>query len=177
MPKRKIIANLAASLDGFIARPDGNIDWLNDRPKPADFYDMGTFMSSTDASILGRKTYDHALVLGAKFDGKKKVYVLSSSPPEKDPAGVEFIREPVPTFGKRLRELPGKDIWMMGGGGAIAAFLDAGALDEIVIRVIPILIGEGTPLLTPRHRLVPLTLLSTRRFEDGVVELHYAVNP
>jgi riboflavin biosynthesis pyrimidine reductase len=64
---------------------------------------------------------------------------------------------------------------MMGGGGIIASFLDAGAIDQLIINVAPVLIGEGIPLIAPRHRHVPLTLLSSRQFSDGVVQLHYEV--
>ena len=64
---------------------------------------------------------------------------------------------------------------MMGGGGVIASFLDDGAIDELIISVAPVLIGEGIPLIAPRHRHIPLKLLSSRQFEDGVVQLHYAV--
>jgi dihydrofolate reductase len=65
---------------------------------------------------------------------------------------------------------------MMGGGGIIGPFLDAGAIDELIISVIPTLIGEGIPLISPRRRTVPLQLLSVKKFSDGVVRLHYAVS-
>ena len=89
--------------------------------------------------------------------------------------GFQFVDELVKPFAQRLRAQPGKDIWMMGGGGIIASFLDEEEIDEFNIRVIPILIGEGIPLVQPRHRSVPLKLLSTRKFPDGVVELNYRV--
>jgi dihydrofolate reductase len=66
---------------------------------------------------------------------------------------------------------------MMGGGEIIASFLDEGEIDEFHINVIPVLIGEGLPLIAPRHRLIPLKLLSTKKFSDGVVNLHYSVSP
>jgi dihydrofolate reductase len=91
------------------------------------------------------------------------------------PAGVEFVNEPTKTFAGRLRAEGGKDIWMMGGAGIIASFLDAGEIDEFVIHVIPTFIGEGIPLIEAGRRTVPLELISCRNFEDGVVELHYGV--
>jgi dihydrofolate reductase len=81
----------------------------------------------------------------------------------------------VKKFTQRLRAQPGKDIWMMGGGGLIASFLDEGEIDGFMIHVIPILIGEGIPLIQPRHRSIPLKLLSSKAFPDGVVELNYRV--
>jgi len=175
MPNRKFIVYAAASADGFIARPDGDIEWLTSLPKPSDFYGIATFTASVDTKILGRKTYDKALTMGAKFEGKDKTYVFSSRPPATAPKGVEFVTEPVADFARRLRAADGGNIWMMGGGGIIASFLDAGAIDEIIVNLVPVLIGEGIPLIAPRHRHVPLKLLSTRPFSDGVVQLHYEV--
>lgn len=175
---RKIIAYLATSADGYIARPDGGVEWL-DRPRPAGNYGMEKFFRSIDTILLGRKTYDVALRLtGGKGIGSGKNvknYVFSRRPPKSHTPDVEFVRGPIARFATRLRASPGKDVWMMGGGGLIGSFLDAGEIDELVIHVIPTIIGKGVPLVAPRHRLVPLRLLSSRRFSDGVVRLHYAV--
>jgi dihydrofolate reductase len=88
---------------------------------------------------------------------------------------VDFVSEPVKAFAQRLRGAPGKHIWMMGGGGLIASFLDAGEIDEFDIHVIPTFIGEGIPLIQPRHRDVPLLLRTARKYPDGVVGLRYEV--
>ena len=176
--RRKIIVYIATSADGFIARPDGGVKWL-DRPRPAGDYGMGAFFRSIDTILWGRKTYDKALELGkggGGFWGGVRNYVFTRRPPATTPPGVGFVNEPISAFAKRLRGTPGKNIWMMGGGGIIASFLDKGEIDEFIIHVIPTLIGEGIPLVAPRHRDVPLTLLSSRRYADGVVRLHYAVD-
>lgn len=174
---RKIIAYLATSADGYIARRDGGIEWL-DRPRPPGNYGMGKFFRSIDTILLGRKTYEVALGLtGGKGIGsgkRVKNYVFSRRPPKLHTPDVEFVREPLSRFAKRLRATPGKDVWMMGGAGLIGSFLDAGEIDEFVIHVVPILIGEGIPLISPRRRSVRLRLLSARRFPDGVVRLRYA---
>ena len=178
MRNRKIIVFVGTSADGFIARRDGDIEWLTSRPKPEGFYDIAKFTASIDTKILGRKTFEKSLALGAKFDGSTRTYVFSAqSPPAAYPSGVEFVTESIPSFARRLRASAGKDIWMMGGGGIIASFLDAGAIDQFIINVAPLLIGDGIPLIAPRHRHVPLTLLSTRQFSDGVVQLHYEIQP
>jgi dihydrofolate reductase len=176
MAKRKIIVYAGTSADGFIARPNGDIEWLTSRPKLPGFYDIGKFTSSIDAKILGRKTYEKSLTLGAKFEGKERTYVFSSRPAATPPPkGVEFVHEAVAAFAQRVRAAEGKNLWMMGGGEIIASFLDAGAIDEMIINMVPVLIGEGIPLIAPRHRHIPLQLLASRQFEDGVVQLHYAV--
>jgi dihydrofolate reductase len=173
---RKVIVHLAASADGYIARPDGDIDWLSSRPKPAGFYGIGAFMRTIDTKVLGRKTYEAGLRLGGKFDGKDSTIVFSrhAAPPDAPP-GVRFVSEPVGPFVSRLREQPGKDIWLMGGGEIIASFLDADAIDEFVVSVTPVFIGDGIPLLARRDRHVKLEVLSVERFDDGVVQIRYGV--
>lgn len=173
--KRSIIVNIATSADGYIARPDGDIEWLTRRPPPKGFYGMAKFMQSIDTKLFGRKTYDVGLQMGATFDSKTRNYVFSRTPPASAPSGVEFIAEAIGPFAKRLRERKGKDIWMMGGGEIIASFLDEGAIDEFIISVIPTFIGDGIPLIARRHRHVPLRLRSVERFPDGVVQLRYSV--
>jgi dihydrofolate reductase len=178
---RKIIAYLATSADGFIARPDGDVEWLHRRPRSGD-YGMGKFNASIDTILMGRKTYDWAMDFWRKagkpkgqFNRKVRNYVFSRTPPPDSAPGVEFVTEDVKPFAQRLRAAPGKHIWMMGGGGLIASFLDAGELDEFDLRVMPILIGEGIPLIEPRHRDIPLKLLHSKKYPDGVVRLHYAI--
>ena len=174
-PRRKVIVHIATSADGYIARPDGDIDWLTSRPAPKGFYGMSTFVKTIDTKVLGRKTYEMSLRLGAKFDSKTPTLVFTRHAPSDAPPGVEFVSEAVGPFVSRLRGQPGKDIWLMGGGEIIASFLDAGAIDEFVVSVAPVFIGEGIPLIAPRHRHVPLHLCSVERFEDGLVQVHYGI--
>jgi len=177
----KIIVYIATSADGFIARKDGAVDWL-DRPRPKGNYGMGEFWKSIDTILLGRKTYDFVVDYQKKAKGAAEIprgpkhYVFSRKPPKKVLDGFEFVKEPLKKFAKRLRAQKGKNIFMMGGGGIIASFLDADAIDEFIIHVIPVFIGEGIPLIAPRHRTVPLKLLSIKKFSDGVVRLHYSVS-
>jgi len=175
--QRKIVVYIATSADGFIARPDGDVDWLNTRNPSA--YGMGAFFKTIDTILWGRKTYGIGMEMNegglGVYGPRIKNYVFSRRPPKKHAPDVEFVREPINEFAQRLRASPGKDIWMMGGGGIIASFLDVGEIDEFIIHVIPTFIGEGIPLIAPKHRLVPLKLLSVRDYPDGVLRLHYAV--
>jgi dihydrofolate reductase len=176
VPKRKIIVNIATSADGYVARTDGNLDWLTRRPAPKGFYGLPNFSRSIDAKILGRKTFDLSVKMGASFSPDNVHYVFSRRPPPASvPAGVQFVTESIRAFAERLRKQAGKNIWMMGGGEIIGSFLDEDAIDEFIITVVPTFIGEGVPLIAPRHREVPLQLLSLQRFPDGVVQLHYEV--
>ena len=173
---RKVIVHIGTSADGYIARPDGDLDWLTSRPAPPGFYGMNAFMKSIDTKLLGRKTYEASLRLGATFGAKDRTIVFSRhAPPVTPPSGVEFASGDIGEFVGHLREQPGRDIWLMGGGDLIASFLDAHAIDEFVISMAPVFIGDGIPLVARRQRHVPLELMSSERFEDGLVQLHYRV--
>jgi dihydrofolate reductase len=178
--RRKIIAYVATSADGYIARPDGDVEWLNRRARGD--YGMRVFYATIDTILIGRKTYDWALnywkkkgIKDGMFDKKVANYVFSRKPPKRAAPGVEFVSGPVKAFARRLRSKPGKHIWMMGGGELIASFLDAGEIDEFDLHVIPVMIGKGIPLVAPRHRDVPLRLLAVKKYPDGVVRLRYEV--
>jgi len=168
---RKIIVHIATSADGYIARPKGN-------------YGYSAFFKSVDTILWGHKTYAKGLEMGmekgmktAGFGPTIKNCVFSRHPREAPLPTFKFVNQPVKTFAQRLRAQPGKQIWMMGGGEIIVSFLDQGEIDEFRIHLIPILIGEGIPLIQPRHRSIRVKLLSSKVFPDGVVLLHYRTPP
>lgn len=176
MTRRKIIVNIATSADGYVARTDGDLGWLTRRPALKGFYGLPKFSRSISAKILGRKTYDLSVKMGATFSADDLHYVFSRrTPPASVPAGVQFVRESIGAFADRLHKQAGKNIWLMGGGEIIGSFLDEGAIDEFIITIVPIFIGAGIPLVAPNHREIPLRLRSLRRFPDGVVQVHYDV--
>lgn len=182
MKARKIIVYIATSADGYIARPDGDVEWLNRLPHKFD-YGMRAFYRSIDTILWGRKTYDWLLryekktgaARGSMFDKKVANYIFSRKPPRTAVPGTEFVSEPVKAFARRLCAKSGKHIWMMGGGGLIASFLDEGEIDEFDIHVIPVFIGQGIPLVAPRHRDIQLRLRASQKYPDGVVRLRYQV--
>jgi dihydrofolate reductase len=183
---RKFIVYIATSADGYIARLDGNIDWLT-RSKGED-YGVSDFYRTIDAVIWGRRTFDEAVErVGGKVEALVRLnqslvnsksqimnYVISHRSGPEMP-GLTFVREPIKPFAAKLRSMPGKDIWMMGGAGVISSFLDEGEIDEFVIHVKPVFIGQGIPLMTPHSRTVKLELLDTKSWADGVTKLHYRV--
>ena len=174
--RRNVIVHIGTSADGYIARPDGDLEWLTSRPKPDGFYGMSAFMKSIDTKLLGRKTYEMSRRLGAKFDSTTRTIVFSRhAPPADAPSGVEFATGAIGPFVSRLRDEPGKDIWLMGGGDLIASLLDERAIDEFVLTMMPVFIGDGIPLIARRHRHTPLDLQSVERFADGAVRVHYRV--
>lgn len=178
---RKIITCAAISADGYIARPDGDVEWLHRIPSKSD-YGLAKFEAGVDTIVMGRKTYDWAMNYYRKIGKPEGVwnerltyYVFSRKPPKKAPVPIQFVNEPVKKFARRLRDTPGKHIWMMGGAGLIASFLDAGEIDEFLLHVMPVLIGEGIPLVAPRHRDISLMLLGSKKYPGGVIEMRYEV--
>lgn len=172
---KKIIAYLATSADGFIARTDGDVTWL-DRPRPKGEYGMPAFLRSVDTVIMGRETYDSGQRLGgALVEGKRNI-VLSRTLPSYGIPGATVENVNPRELANRLRDEKGKNVWLMGGAKVFGSFLTAGALDELIIHIVPVLIGTGMPLLDSTPRQAELKLRSTRRFADGVVKLHYDVD-
>jgi dihydrofolate reductase len=172
---RKIIASLAMSLDGFIARANGDVDWL-DRPSPKGNYGMDTFVKSIDTMVMGRGTYEVGKKLGGPLFMFPTTVILSRSmSPDEVPQAV-IEKGNAKKLAARWRKQKGKDIWLMGGAQVFGQFLDAGELDELMIALIPVLIGEGIPLLDPKRRTHELSLKSSRKFSDGVVMLRYAAS-
>ena len=156
---RKVILGLGISLEGYIARLDGSVDFLF---MPKD-YSMGPFFATIDTAILGRKTYDDALKMGGGFgDSKMKSYVFSHSQPPGERGGVTFVNESPKSFVESLRKSPGKNIWLMGGGELARDFLKDDVVDELYIGIVPVLIGEGRPLFPAASRSANLLSLKTR---------------
>jgi dihydrofolate reductase len=136
---------------------------------------MDAFIRSVDTIVMGRTTFDFGRKFGQGVWLGKKTIVLSRTLPIDSIEGVVIETGDVGKLAKRLRAEKGKDVWVMGGAAAFSAFLDAGALDELIIHVVPVLIGTGIPLLDAKARTAQLELKSTRKFSDGVVRLHYTV--
>jgi dihydrofolate reductase len=112
--RRNVIVHISTSADGYIARPDGDLEWLTSRPKPAGFYGMGAFTKSIDTKLIGRKTYEVSLRLGAKFDSKNPTIVFSRHSAPAMPEGVDFVNG---TIGgrKSATRTARQGIWLMGG--------------------------------------------------------------
>lgn len=178
---RRIIVSVATSADGFIARKDGSVDWLDHAGLTGD-HGMREFYGSIDTILWGRKTYDFALGYQKErkgysaFDKNVKHYIFSHTLKQAEmPAETELVKESINELVAKLRATKGKDIWMMGGAEIIAAFLDEGEIDDFSIHVIPTMIGEGIPLVAPRRRDVRLKLVSCQKFSDSSIRLHYSV--
>jgi dihydrofolate reductase len=171
---------IATSIDGFIARTDGSIDWLNEanaRVPAGEDCGYSEFMNSVDTLVMGRNTFE--LVLG--FDkwpyGDKPVVALSSKPlemPESLPPTVSVSSETPRQLAVRLESARAKRLYI-DGGVTIQRFLAAGLIEDITITVIPILLGEGRPLFGPLESDIRLDLVSTKAYDFGFVQSKYHV--
>ncbi|MEO8033889.1 MAG: dihydrofolate reductase family protein [Acidobacteriota bacterium] len=167
---RRIILHIAASLDGFIAGPDGEIDWLF---HDAD-YGMTEFFRSVDTAVMGRKTWDAAVAMGSPRFAGMQHYIVTRTPRPSDDPDVEFVGADVVALVSGLRATAGKDIWLVGGGEIVRMFLDANLIDEVVLSVHPIILGEGIPLF-PTGGRVPLKFEKAISFDSGLVQLSYSM--
>ena len=167
---RKIILFIASSLDDYIARKDGNIDWLfHDHA-----YGYKKFYKSIDTVVMGRKTYEKALEFEKEPYKDKKCYVFSRSKNKKTIKNVKFVDD-VENFSKRLIKSKGKGIWLVGGSEIISIFINKNLLDEIRLYVHPIILGNGIPLFNGIKQNVKLKFIKSKSYKSGLVQLHYKI--
>jgi dihydrofolate reductase len=165
---------IATSLDGYIARPDGTFDWLPDDPEPHGYTE---FMSTIDAIVIGRKTFDTVLSFGGWAYGKTPVVVLSSRAAElKAPEGAkcDFMSGTPHEIVARL-EQRGLEHLYVDGGVTVTGFLEAGLIQRLIITRIPVLLGAGIPLFGNLTHDIRLDHVSTRSFPSGMVQSEYVI--
>ncbi len=168
---RKIIYNLAVSLDGFIEGPNGEYDWcFTDQD-----YGMEAFTADVDAIFIGRKSYEVLQEYGNPWPDKK-IYIFSDT--LVDTEGAEIIKsEGFIDKIDEIRFLPGKDIWLFGGAQLASSLLSHNYINELLLSVHPILLGEGKPLFDSIKQRTELALSDTQVYDTGLVQLRYAVKP
>jgi len=179
---RKIILGLGISLDGYIARKNGAVDWLS-----MDWdYDWTAFFKTIDAVLMGRKSWEVALAMTPKNKrksnpyGSMETYVFSNTLLTSGVEGVEIVSGDLKEFVKNLKAKDGKNIWLSGGGDLAKSFLNENLVDEIHLGIMPHLLGSGLPLFLELEREIPLRLISCKTYphkkeENAMVELFYEV--
>lgn len=162
---RKIILYIAASIDGYIARENGDIDWLEKAEGKGD-NGYGQFLEGIDTVLMGKKTYDQVLGFDIPFPySDKKCYVFSTKSRGRDEY-VEFINDDIVSFCQKLNQKPGKDIWIVGGGSVLKEFWKHQLIDEIQLAIIPTILGKGIPLFSTEAKETSLQLLKTEQFNQ-----------
>jgi dihydrofolate reductase len=169
---RRIIYGVGVSLDGYIARSDGSVDFLHLRPSN---FSMAPFFKTIDVGLMGRKTYEAAVRMsGGKFQSYGlRCYIFSRSLPEGEREGAVFVHEDPNTLVEKLRSKDGKHIWLMGGGELTQEFLKQDLVDELYLGIVPVLIGEGIPLFAPGFPQREFTLTENKAYSGGVISLRY----
>jgi dihydrofolate reductase len=167
---------VGASVDGFIARLDGGLDWLPGDDAEAHGYDE--FMATVDALVIGRKTYETVLGFGTWPYGATPVFVLSGNPLAPAPAGAMVERlSGAPEQIVAELESRGIEHVYVDGGVTIQGFLAAGLIQRLVVTRVPVLIGTGIPLFGPTPRDIRLRHVATRHYPSGLVQSEYVVAP
>jgi dihydrofolate reductase len=170
---RKIIYSVAMSLDGYLAGPNGEADWILMDPE----IDFAGMMARFDTILMGRGTFEAAQAMGGgeSMPGVTTV-VVSRTLRQKDHPDLTIIADDVGGELSRLRAGPGKDIWLFGGGSLFRSLLDLGLVDTIEVAIIPVLLGGGIPLLPARSQRTTLQLVSSKAYKaTGTLALEYAV--
>jgi len=173
----KTVLYIATSLDGFIARPDGNLDWLTSIPQPmtGDDYGYTDLLNSIGTTIMGRKTYDEIIDFGIDWPyiGLNSFVITTNKELKIQSPDTNILSEDLKSFVNDLKQKTEKDIWLIGGGQIITRFINEDLLDKMIITVIPKIIGEGIPLFARKPKETNWKLTETKSFETGVVNLTY----
>lgn len=168
---RKVILGLGISLDGYIARRNGDVDFLF---MPKD-YSMASSFTTIDTAIMGRKTFDVAMRMGGGGSGgsSMKSYVMSRTQPPGERDGVEFVNTSPAALVAEVRKRPGKNTWLMGGGELARGFLKADLVDELYIGIVPTLLEEGIPLFPSGFPQREVELVENKTYSRSMIALKY----
>lgn len=173
----KTVLYIATSLDGFIARPDGNLEWLTSIPKPqtGDDYGYTDLLNSIGTTIMGRKTYDEIIGFGVDWPyvGLDSFVVTTNKELKIQSPDTYTLTENLKDFVTDLKKKTEKDIWLIGGGQLVTTFINEGLLDKMIITLIPKIIGEGLPLFADKPKETNWKLTEAKSFDTGVVNLTY----
>lgn len=169
---RRICYSVAMSLDGYIAGPNGEIDWIVQDPEA----DFGALLARFDTWLMGRRSFELTQTAGAPKMLDVAVVVASRTLRAADYPGVQIIADDLPEAVRRLRKRPGKDIWLFGGTGLFHSLVEIGEVDTLEVGVIPVLLGGGLPLLPQGSGRIQLRLTGHRVYKTtGIAKLEYAV--
>ncbi len=180
----EVILYIASSLDGYIARPDGAVDWLDEiavqEDGPEEDFGYAEFFAEIGTVLMGRTTYEQILTfdVGYPYPGTAG-YVFSRTRAGQRDENVEFVGgTDIPQFVSRLKAASDRHIWLIGGGLLIQEFLTLDLVDRIIVTIMPVILGEGILLFPPPTPQRDLLLVESRSYSSGLVQLTYrrAVN-
>ncbi len=172
--KRKLLFYGAMSIDGYLAREDHRLDWLiGTEGEEETSYD--DFYASVDTLIMGRNTYEQVLQLSPdEFPYEGKTCYIMSRTLQDSLKGTHIIREDILSFVKKLKDVPGQHIWIVGGGELLQSFIKAGLVDELYLQIAPVMIGRGIPLFSPADMESRFSLKEVRQYKQ-IAEMHFVL--
>jgi dihydrofolate reductase len=169
---RRVLYRVAASVDGYIAGPGGEVDWITHDPA----VDFAKVYESVDTVLLGRRTYELTRQPGAPaWPQGWQIYVFSRTLPPEEHPGVTVVTVDAGARVAALRAAPGREIWLFGGGSLFRSLLGAKQVDLVEVLVIPVLLGGGVPLLETGAPLTRLALEHVQRYPSGLLGLRYRI--
>ncbi|MBK6433940.1 dihydrofolate reductase family protein [Candidatus Amarolinea dominans] len=169
-----VILYIAISLDGFIARRDDDISWLTAFDDKDEDYGYAAFYASLGAVILGGKTYRQVLGFGTWPYPGKTTYVVTTQPLQNPPdANIKTFAGDVADLVAQIRQTTDQDIWLVGGGQLVTAFADQHLIDEYIITIIPLILGDGIPLFQGAVSEERLQLTGSQSYANGLMQLRY----
>ncbi|PSL47887.1 dihydrofolate reductase [Chitinophaga niastensis] len=173
---KKLKVYIAIGLDGYIATKEGNIDWLTGFPNPEGTdYGYTDFLATIDTTFIGNSTYKDILILSETFPYPDKTnYVFTRDATQQNTEFVQFISKGITAFVREIKAGSGKDIWLVVGGQLNGALLQEDLIDEMIIHIIPVVLGDGIPLFGGIAMEKIFKPTATKTYSSGVLELHYA---
>ena len=168
-----IILYIAASLDGFIARKDGSIDWLSPYEKGEEDYGYNDFYKKIGTVIMGNNTYKQVLSFGEFPYKGRDCFVFTRNKDKRKDEYVTYVSKSAKDFISHLNLRDNKNIWLVGGASIIDEFLKSDLIDEFIITIIPILLGDGIPLFKGKSNEKKLKLINEKTFDSGLMQLHH----
>lgn len=174
---RKIKLYIAVSLDGYIATPDGGVEWLDQfQISENEDYGYKELYQSIDAVLMGGRTYRDIIGFGCEWPYKGKAsYVVSRNEVHLTPAAeVHFITENIIYYVERLKKQEGKDIWLVGGGELVSMLINAELIDEMQLCYLPIVLGQGFALFPNKPKESVWKLISSKSFDSGAILISYS---
>ena len=172
---RKITLYIAVSLDGYIARPSGSIDWLENEAYKLAGEDFGysSFMQTIDTTLMGNNTYKVVKGFGTPLPFSDKTNYVFSRTAHSDTEVIHFVHEDPVVFVKQLKQQPGEGIWLIGGAQLNMQLLNANLVDEMILTFIPLILGRGIPLFASGVSERMLLVQESKTYENGFIQVRY----
>jgi len=170
---RKVILYISMSLDGYIAREDGDISFLNAMEQPGEDYGYLEFCKTVDTVIIGRKSFDKVISMGYQYPHTdKEVFIISGARSEGS-GSFKYYSGSLKDLVEDLRSQPGKDIYCDGGASVANQLMEHNLIDEFIVSVVPVMIGEGIRLFRDGRPEMKIRLTNCKKFKTGLIQLHY----